>query len=36
MINLFASEDVLTRIPFFESFAGSRVNMPHVAVTFVG
>ena len=30
------SADVLTRIPFFESFAGSRVNTPHVAVTFVG
>ena len=26
----------LTRIPFFESFAGSHVNTPHVAVTFVG
>ena len=30
------SVDVLTRIPFFESFAGSRVNTPHVAVAFVG
>ena len=28
--------DVLARIPFFESFAGSRVNMPLVAVTNVG
>ena len=25
--------DVLTCIPFFASFAGSRVNTPHVAVT---
>ena len=34
--NLFfdrGSADVLTRIPFFASLCGSRVNMPHVAVT---
>ena len=30
------SVDVWTRIPFFESFAGSRVNTPLVAVTNVG
>ena len=30
------SVDVLARIPFFESFAGSRVNTPLVAVTNVG
>ena len=28
--------DVLTHTPFFGSFAGSRVNTPHMAVTFVG
>ena len=34
--NLFfhrGSADVLTRIPFFASLCGSRVNTPHVAVT---
>ena len=42
IINPFASEAVYTRtfystrIPFFESFAGSRVNTPLVAVTNVG
>ena len=30
------SDSVCTRIPFFESFAGSRVNTPLVAVTNVG
>ena len=30
------SDSVQTRIPFFESFSGSRVNTPLVAVTNVG
>ena len=36
LFNPFASEAVYTRNYFVESFAGSRVNTPLVAVTNVG